>query len=104
MFRRELERVFVLPAKLVMVAVMDDVNVVALANWFRFKMKSCGGLATAPRSLKPAISTHLEKVCQIRAVNLAQHEGFGEAHVLKQEQSHPERLLPNQQFNLADLV
>jgi hypothetical protein len=40
MFRRELDRVFVLFAKPVMVAAIDDVNVVALANGFRFKMKS----------------------------------------------------------------
>jgi len=50
MFTREPERVFVLFAKPAIVAAMDDVNVVALANWFRFKMKSWASvcLGTVP--------------------------------------------------------
>jgi hypothetical protein len=66
MFRRELERVFVLLAKPVMVAAMDDVNAVALlASWFRFRTKSYGWLATAPRRLEFAISTYLEIAGQV---------------------------------------
>lgn len=68
MFRRELERVFVLLAKPVMVAAMDDVNVVALASLFRFRTKSYGWLAAAPRRLEFAISTYLEKAGQVGAV------------------------------------
>jgi hypothetical protein len=40
MLRRELDNVFVLLARPLIVAAMDDINVVALANWFRFRMKS----------------------------------------------------------------
>jgi hypothetical protein len=50
-----------------MVAAMDDVNIVALSSWFRFRMKSCGWLAAAPRRLEFAISTYLEKAGQVGA-------------------------------------
>lgn len=62
---------FVLFAKPVIVAAMDDANVVTLANWFRFKMKSWAWLAAALRSLEFVISTYLEEAGQVRAVNLA---------------------------------
>ncbi len=62
---------FVLFAKPVMIAAMEDVSVVALASWSRFKMKSYVWLASTSRSLGFIVSTYLEEAGQVRAVNLA---------------------------------
>jgi len=41
MLRREFESVFVLRARPVMVAAIEEVSVVAFASWVRLCMKSC---------------------------------------------------------------